>query len=125
MASTPTKAAAPTFKVEKGIELPAATRGGRKGEPSPYATIMQAMTPASGKNMQSFFVPAAAPDGITDAAERTKAFNDNARKLTNRIGGLARRLKKTDPTRDYAIRVMPDGDRIGVRVFCVAPAAAT
>lgn len=109
------------FKIEMGEAPPAIQRlvGGAK---SPYSDFMKAMpAPKNGKYSQ-FFIPTEVPATITDAAEREKAGKDAARKIANRVSGVARRITKEDATVAYAIRTRVENGVHGVRVYRTDPA---
>lgn len=106
-----------TFAIEKNIPVPSTTRTG-SGTPYPFAAMNAG---------DSFKVPVpAAPDTITDAAERDKMFSENARTVANRMGGACRRFSKSNAGYTFAVRVMKAEG--AVRVWCtaapVAPPAA-
>lgn len=121
----PTNAPLP-FVIETGIELPAITRSAGRAA-SPYATTMAALKlSADPRKREAFFIPATAPDTITDADERAKAVKEDGRKIANRISGIARRMAKADTTVAFAIRTMfkvpnDPASGLGVRVYRVAP----
>jgi len=92
---------------------------------SPVAEAMKAMpAPQNGKIAQ-FFVPVSVPDTITDPTEREKALKEEARKTSNRLSGIARRIAKGDDSVNFALRTKKEGDEIGIRVYRIAPVAAT
>lgn len=118
------------FKIEVGVALPERVRIGNKdGAPSPYVEFMKSMpapvTAADGTvTYASFFIPAdEAPATVTDPAEREKVAKDNARKTTNNLGAISRRIRKGDPAYNFSSREVTENGRRGVRVFRVAPAA--
>lgn len=119
--------AAPAFQVRFG-SAPAPIERKVGGETSPYAAVMKTMPAPQDGKYANFFVPAAEPAAtITDADERTKATRDNARKLSNALSGLSRRIAKKDPSKAFALRTTEEGGKIGVCVYRVevtpAPAA--
>lgn len=105
-------------------DAPAAVTRKIGGESSPFPAVMRAMPlPVNGK-FTSFFVPApAVPATITDADERAKASKDAARKLTNNLSGISRRLSKADKSFQFALRTQEQNGVIGVRVYRIAAAA--
>jgi hypothetical protein len=112
------------FKIETGIPLPTIERKVGASS-SPYAEPMKALPLGSTpETVASFFVPATVPNTITDPAEKAKALRDEARKISNRISGISRRLTKADPTLAFALRTKEENGNVGVRVYRVAPAAA-
>ena len=116
-------AAAPAFTVEVGSPPPAIQRmvGGAS---SPYTPVMKSMPAPQGDKVAQFFVKAEVPTTITDATEREKAAKDEARKISNRISGIARRLTKDDASLNFALRTQKDAQgNLGVRVYRVAAAA--
>lgn len=125
MAKNTTPAAtAGAFAVESGVELPAITRAVGKTT-SPYTESMNALKlpePYDPKKLNSFFIPASAADNITDANEKAKALKEDARKISNRVSGIARRLTKgkTDELA-FAVRTTEKDGHPGVRVFRVKP----
>lgn len=130
-ASNPAPVASP-FTVETGVDLPAIVRAVGRAT-SPYAPVMSSLqlpSPYDAKKLQSFFVAASAPDSVTDPAEKSKAFKEDARKIANRVSGIARRLVKgKEAELAYAIRTGTWNGQYGVRVYRVqatpktAPAA--
>lgn len=93
-------------------------------ESSPYSVAMKGMpAPANGKIAQ-FFVPAPTNSNITDPDEQAKYKSAEARKITNRISGIARRLKKADASMVFAMRTREEDGKLGVRVYRVAPDVA-
>lgn len=105
--------AASAFVLEDNIPVPEVTR--KIGEPSAY--------PFEHMNVnQSFRVPVTIADTITDAAEREKAFKEEARRLTNRLTGAARRFceKTGNENKKFTVRTVDDGQ--GVRCWRVADA---
>jgi hypothetical protein len=116
-------AAALAFKIEEGVELPAKERGFKEGKSSPYADNMKAMLVTD--KIQSFFIDAESgvPASITTPDERGKAAKDEARKISNRVSGLARRLQKADASKAYTLRVRTENGKLGVRVYCIKPEA--
>lgn len=127
MAKNPTAAATPAlaFKIDTGVALPPIQRL-QGAQASPYSVAMKAM--ALGKDdkaLQSFFIPADVPATITDPAEREKAAKDEARKISNRVSGIARRLSEEKDASGkqyaFAIRSRQEDGKIGVRVYRVAP----
>lgn len=121
------------FKIEVGVALPERTRvGNTTGEPSPFVAYMKSMpaeVAATDPNAQpiraSFFIPAKqAPATIVDPTERDKFAKDEARKTTNNIGAISRRIKKADATYNFTTREVTEGGVRGVRVWRVAPVAA-
>lgn len=94
------------------------------GEKSPYATAMEDMPAPNGNQFANFFVPVPQPDAaITDAGERAKAFNENARKLANSLSGLSRRITKKDATKAFALRKKDENGVLGVVVYRINPSA--
>jgi hypothetical protein len=119
------------FKIEVGVALPERKRiGNTTGEPSPYVEFMKSM-PApvvatdGSTTYASFFIPAEqAPTTVTDPGEREKVNKANARKTTNNIGAISRRIRKGDAAFNYSSREVVENGVLGVRVFRVAPQAA-
>lgn len=129
MAKAPATPASP-FKIEFGAPPPAITRAGG-GKTSVYSEVMKTMSPPDAKGkIAQFFVAATAPDSITDATERKAALKEEARKISNRISGTARRLTGTKDANDveyaFAMRTQTDdAGNVGVRVYRVAATAPT
>jgi len=71
-----------------------------------------------------FFVAVSVPDSITDPAERDKALKDEARKASNRLSGIARRVAKADASLNFALRTKVQDDKMGIVVYRIAPAPA-
>lgn len=125
---TPSVAPAPAipklpFTIEVGTAPPERQRvGNTTGEPSPYVAFMKSMPAPTGDAFASFFIPAAdAPATITDEGERDKFSKDAARKTTNNIGAISRRIKKADATYNFTTREVTENGKRGVRVWRVAP----
>ena len=97
------------------------------GASSPYTPVLKAMpAPQDGKVAQ-FFIKADVPASITDAKERERALKDEARKISNRVSGISRRLMEEKDANgvlyNFALRTQTDKDgNIGVRVYRIAPA---
>lgn len=112
------------FKIELGAPPPAPTRSGG-GKASVYADAMKGMPVPKGDKTAQFFIVAAVPAAITDPAERTKAMKEEARKISNRLSGTARRLSDQKDTNGvpyaFALRTqtLDDGATVGVRVYRV------
>lgn len=124
--ATPSVAPAPAvpklpFKIEVGGPPPERTRvGNPNGEPSPYVEFMKSMPAPTGDAYASFFIPAEqAPATITDANERDKFAKEKARKATNNIGAISRRIKKADATYNFTTREVTENGVRGVRVWRV------
>lgn len=117
-------AAASPFTVTFG-SAPAPTTRKVGIESSPYSGVMKSMPAPAGGSVAQFFIPAEATAGLTDAGEKQKSAAENARKITNRISGIARRLKKSDASMNFAMRTVTENGQLGVRVYRVeaAPAA--
>lgn len=93
------------------------------GEKSPYGALMESMPAPDGGKFANFFVPAEQPAAtITDATERAKALKDNARKLSNSLSGLSRRITKKD-AKAFALRTKEENGVLGVVVYRVEPEA--
>jgi len=123
------KPAASPFKIETGVALPAITRLGGGGQPSPLLVTMKALaapvTDAKGNTKyQSFVVPVGAvPATITDPKEQAKYVSGEQRKIANRASSAARRISKDDKTFAFAVRAVNENGAAGVRIFRVAPKA--
>lgn len=101
------------FKIEKNVPVPAVSRSGVPGQSKyPFAEMSEG---------DSFAVPVAvAPDTVTDAAERKRVFDENARTMSNRMTGACRRWREKNPGFVLSVRTMPDES--AVRVWRVAKA---
>jgi hypothetical protein len=103
-------------------DIPEITRGGGNAA-GPYSEGMKALKAPQGKGdnkkYQGFFVPAEAPEGLTDAGEIEKAQRDTCRKLSNSFAGIARRIMKGDASYKFAFRTLREveGGPLGVRVY--------
>jgi hypothetical protein len=94
------------------------------GEKSPYTSVMQSMPLPQGDKVASFFIAAGmAPTELPDG-EKTKWTADQVRKITNRVSGLARRLKKKDGAYNFAVRSREEGGASGIRVYRIAAETA-
>jgi hypothetical protein len=120
-ASTAPAAALP-FEISFGEAPPATVR--KVGvDSSPYTANVRALPPVQGDKVASFFVPVGTPpDTITDEGEKAKWRTEDARKTTNRISGLTRRMSKKDPSLAFALRTREEKGVLGVRVYRVNPA---
>lgn len=106
------------FKIEMGEAPPPVQRLGAGGDTSPYTQAMKDMPlPNAGEPIPQFFVPADVPESIKDAKEREKAAKESARKISNRISGIARRLNKQDAKFNFALRTRTENGVVGVRVY--------
>lgn len=106
------------FTLDTGLDIPAARVGAKKGEGETYPFGAMAVG-------QSFLLPVAVPTTITDEAEKTKAFKEESRKLSNRISGAIRRHRKANALQNFAIRTVNDPAGklgVGVRVWREADA---
>lgn len=114
-AAAPVEApAASSFALDDNLPVPTVTR--TIGQPSNY--------PLGSVNVgQSFIVPVAVADTITDEGERAKAWKEEARKVANRLSGAVRRFRESHEDIHFAIRTVND-DTLGhgVRVWRVAQA---
>lgn len=121
----PTAAAPSGFAITFGEAPPATVR--KVGmESSPFAGVMKSMqAPGPDGRVAQFFVPVEASASISDAGEQAKYKSGEARKITNRISGIARRLKKADANMVFAMRTREENGVLGVRVYRVAPSPAT
>lgn len=131
-ASTPATAPVASFKIETGVALPTVTRAVGAAS-SPFTEPMKGMAvpkAEDGSDMQSFFVPVTVPASITDAAEREKTAKEEARKTSNRISGIKRRLEDQVDADNvpYAFALRTKQEKVGketvwgVRVYRIAPA---
>lgn len=110
-------------------DAPAAIERKVGGDKSPYAALMEQLPlPDKGRYAQ-FFVPSEQPAAtITDAGERAKQAKENARKLSNKLSGLTRRVTKKNKDFVFALRTKEENGVLGVVVYRVeapAPAAPT
>lgn len=128
--AAPAMQAPAAFAITVGSAPPAITRGafGREGATvNPYTVTMKGMPVPEGGVYAQGWIVADVPATITDPAERLKAGKEEARKLSNRISGIARRLsdeKDADGNYyTYAIRTREENGVWGVRVYRIAPAA--
>jgi len=122
----------------KGVATPAPEGGYQvvygKGPPeivrragaatSPVADTMKTMPAPANGQVAEFFVAVSVPDTITDPAERDKALKDEARKASNRLSGIARRVAKADASLNFALRTKVQDDKMGIVVYRIAPAPA-
>lgn len=125
----PAAPAAPKVETVEGydfteVAIPETARVGvgKTGEESKLAKALK-LVPLD----RSFLEPVKIADTITDAAEQKKAFAAEARKVTNRIGGAIRRLHKTQPEANFAMRTVNDPTGplgVGVRVWRVKDSTA-
>lgn len=104
------------FTFDTGLDVPPAARSAKAS--SETMKKLKAMPVGA-----SFIEPVAVPDTITDEAERTKSFTEQARRVTNRLSGAVRRLRNANDGelsgRAYAMRTVndPSGLGVGVRVW--------
>jgi hypothetical protein len=82
---------------------------------------MRKMPAPTDGHVAEFFVPVSIPDSITDPAERDKALKEEARKTSNRLSGIARRVAGADPSANFALRTKTEGDKMGIVVYRIAP----
>lgn len=106
-------------------EAPPATVRKVGQESSPFAAVMKNMAAPTAQGVAQFFIPVEANASITDAGEQSKYKSGEARKITNRVSGIARRLKKADANMVFAMRTREENGVLGVRVYRVAPTPAT
>ena len=112
------------FTITAGAAPAATQRIGRTGgDANPLRLAISALPAANGETFYSFFVPVTAPDGISDPDERIKATKEAQRKMTNGLTGHARRAKKADAEKNFAIRSVQEDGVYGVRVYRIAPEA--
>lgn len=110
----------PAFNVETGIALPPIQRLSGGGKESPYAKVMKSLKlGTSEKTIQSFFIPANVPATLK-GEEKTKAANEEVRKISNRVSGIARRLAKQDAQMRFTLRSREENGQLGVRVYRVS-----
>lgn len=103
------------FEFETGVAIPPAARN---SAPSEIHMKLAAMPLGA-----SFLEPVKVPDTIKDEAERAAAFKDDARKLSNRLSGAARRYKENHPEFNFLIRTVNDATGSGVRLWRIEPKA--
>lgn len=129
----PVAAVAPV--VVSGIQIsmglppaPSERAFGAGAAPSPYAEAMKGMpapvldAAGNATSVASFFVAGdEVPAAITDATERATAEKEAARKASNRLSGIARRITKADADMAFALRTVTEGGKLGVRVYRVKP----
>lgn len=109
------------FSYDDGLELP--ERAGFGGEGDNSELKGKLLNQPIGK---SFLEEVTVPETITDANERKTAFKEEARRVSNRVSGTIRRLRKDHPERNYAIRTVNDTKMgQGVRVWREADSATT
>lgn len=111
------------FNYDDALPIPAGRSfGGNAGQSS------ETMTKLSGQPIGKSFLEAVAIGAeVTDPKERQKLFNEECKRIVNRIGGAIRRLRKTpgNEVRNYAIRKVADTDLgYGVRVWREADTAS-
>jgi len=105
------------FKFDMGLPVPAMERGARSSETSEKLAAMPVGA--------SFLEPVTVPEAIKDAAERDKAFKEQARMVSNRLSGAVRRFKKNREGFEFAMRTVNDpATGAGVRVWRVEAAKA-
>lgn len=111
------------FSYDDALPIPAGRSfGGNAGETS--ETVGKLSNQPIGK---SFLEAVAIGAEVTDPKERTKLFNEECKRIVNRIGGAIRRLRKTpgNEVRNYAIRKVASTELgYGVRVWREADTAA-
>lgn len=116
--------AAVPYVIEVVGAPPERTRTFGDGVPNPLVAFMKDMPAPEGGAFASFFIPAdQAPATVTDADERRKVAKANARKTTNNIGTLKRKIAKADPTFNFTTREVEENGVLGVRVYRIAPEA--
>lgn len=129
MASDKTAKAPETnpYAVTFGAPPPPVQRIGGGGNAGPLHAAMQSMPTPGKEGVPQFFAPAdPAPSTITDPGEQSKAVKENARKLSNKLSGMARRITKQDedtgakPVRKYALRTLTHNGALGVMVYRTA-----
>lgn len=114
------------FKIEVGAPPPAIER--KVGQPSsPFTAAMKSLPAPSGDQVAQFFVPIdPIAATVTDPTEKAQAEKDAARKLSNRISGISRRVSEeidgTGTQYAFALRTKIENGVMGVRVYRVAPA---
>lgn len=113
--------AEPAFTFED-VPLPVSARGGfgARGEPTELAKKLAAV-PLD----KSFLEAVTISDSISDPAERKNAFDEAAKKLTNRIGGAIRRHRSIagNELHNFALRTVNDDTMgRGVRIWRVQDA---
>jgi hypothetical protein len=87
------------------------------------ADTMKSMPAPANGQIAEFFVAVSIPDSITDPTEREKALKEEARKTSNRLSGIARRVAGADPSANFALRTRNAGQEGGgIVVYRIAPA---
>lgn len=131
--SNTTAASAPVsgFVSDFVDDLPAATgRGGRGFAASSDVTAIKGLAAPQAKDGGGFryarlwYAVPEAPAAITSADERAKWQKDEARKMTNRFSGIARRISKKDANYAFTIRSVEHEGKPGVGVYRVNPTPA-
>lgn len=118
-AAVSAQAAALQFAIEVGAPPPTIER--KVGQQSsPYAPVMKALPAPSGDKIAQFFVPVTVEGQFANEDEKAKAVKDEARKVSNRISGIARRLKSEDETMEFALRTKTENGVVGIRVYRIA-----
>lgn len=110
------------------LDLPAGRVSTPVGEKSEMTKKIAAMpAPTTGEDGKvrkaSFLVEVKVPDTITDTTERDNYFRTETRKLTNRLSGNVRRVRKQDGNSERSYSVLTVADAIlgyGVRVYRTA-----
>lgn len=125
-APTPVVAPHTTFgkyTIGKRVPLPVMTRGSRgDGQPNELAQAIMNLAAPDAAGVDYVLEPITIPETITDAKEREKAFNEQAKTLTNRLGSTVKRVKKqtAHALKNFSIRkVNDDTYGVGVAVFRV------
>jgi hypothetical protein len=106
------------FKLDDGLTIPESKRvgAGKTGPSYPFGAM---------KVGQSFLIDVKVPATITNETEKAKAFKDEARRISNRIGGAIKRFRKSNPLANFATRTVNDDTLgVGVRVWRSEDSAA-
>lgn len=112
-AAAPAAAPVNAFTYDDALPIPAGRTFGGGGETSTTTQAINGLPVG-----KSYFEAVTVDAAITDPAERTKDFNAQCKTLVNRIGGAIRRIRKDNPTQNYAIRKVASTELgYGVRVW--------
>ncbi len=110
-------------------DLPAQSKRGGAAQPSEDVAKLENMPEpreVNGKTQYArvWYPVGTAPAELTEAAAREQWTKDTARKMTNRLSGITRRITKKDASKAYTVRTVENNGQPGVAVYRMAKATA-
>lgn len=109
-------------------DLPEASRRGGAVQPSADVAKISALPEPRENNgkmqyARIWYAVGDAPSEITDDAQRKQWASDQAKKMTNRLSGITRRISKKDAGKKFTVRAVENNGKAGVAVYRIANAS--